>query len=422
MPSKPSLRTAEEWIAEASNIVASTDSRTFNLQAQSRVEACLKMAELARAGKAPDVFGKKRDFASIGERAMRRNTELRRDPAANAFFSGKNIDVPMTSDFGTRLVQRDAHVAGRSVGKVLQMSNLNLAPEEKRTYVALNETTSSAGGASVPIDFFREVIQQMREVDELFAAARWITTPNGRPLDIPLADDTEDANVAKIVVENAAWSGDPINPVFAQLQFGDAPLWSTGRILLSVQLLEDSPVIYQFLRDTFARRFARGMGAAFMATLLAATTNFNAAGASAITPDDLFGVMEAVDPAYSVQGGWLMNWSTWLAIRKLKSTSRYFVGEIGGRDGSGRLTLLDRPVYISPSLADVGAGASSVIYGDLKRFIIRSVFAEQAVNKYSEVFMPNHQVGFEGVWRADSSLAVASATDYPVKALHNPLS
>jgi HK97 family phage major capsid protein len=299
---------------------------------------------------------------------------------------------------------------------------LNLAPDEKRTYAALNETTSSAGGSSVPIDFFAEVIQQMRQFDELFLAARWITTPNGRPLDIPLADDTEDANVAKVVAENAAWSGDPINPTFSQLQFGNAPLWSTGRLKLSVQLLEDSPVIFGYLRDTFARRFARGMGAAFITTLLSAVTNFSAAATGAVAADDLFGLMAALDPSYSVQGSWLMSWSSWLAIRKLKSTSRYFIGEIGGRDATGRLMLLDRPVYICPSLAAIGAGNQPILFGDLKRFIVRSVFGEQVVNRYSEIYQPTAQVGFEGIWRADSALAVASATDVPVLALHNPLS
>ena len=421
MPS-PALRTAEDWIAEAANVLASTDSRTFNLQAQSRVEACLRMSELARAGKGPDSFGKKRGYADIAERAIRRNAELRRDPAANAFFSGKNVDKTLVSDFGTRLSQQPFSVQGRAVGEVCQMQNLNLAPTEQRTYTALNETTSSAGGNSVPIDFWSEVIQQMRLVDELFVAARWITVASGRPLDIPLADDSEDSNIAKVVSENAAWSGDPVNPTFAQLAFGNASLWSTGRILVSLQLLQDSPVIYDFLTTTFARRFARGMGASFISTLLSGLPTFNAAGAGAITPEDLFGLMEAVDPAYSVMGGWLLNWSSWLAIRKLKSTSRYFVGEIARRDADGRLTLLDRPVYICPSLANIGAGNVSVLFGSLKRFVVRSVFSEQTINRYSEVFMPNHQVGFEGTWRVDASLATASNTDAPIIGLRNPLS
>jgi HK97 family phage major capsid protein len=416
----PALRTAEEWLQEAQGILATTN---FNLQQQSRFEACMKMVDLARAGKAPDAFGRKRDYESIANRALLRNAELRRDPAANAFFSGKDIgDQPLMSDFGTRLVQQPFTVQGRAVGKVVQMRNLNLAPAEKRTYTALNEGTSSAGGSSVPIDFFAEVIEQMQQFDELFLAARWLSTPTGSPLDIPLGNDTEDANVAKIVAENAAWAGDPVNPVFAQLQFGNASLWSTGRLLLSVQLLEDSPLIFDYLTTTFARRFARGMGASFITTLTTGIPTFNAAGANAITPEDLFGLVESVDPAYAVQGSWLLNWSTWLAIRKLKSTSRYFLGDIARRDENGRLLLLDRPVYICPSLANIGAGNLPILFGNLRRFIIRSVFAEQTINKYQEIYMLNHQVGFEGVWRADAQLATASGTDEPVIALRNPLS
>jgi len=50
----PALRTAEEWLQEAQSILATTN---FNLQAQSRFEVCMKMVDLARAGKAPDAFG-----------------------------------------------------------------------------------------------------------------------------------------------------------------------------------------------------------------------------------------------------------------------------------------------------------------------------------------------------------------------------
>jgi hypothetical protein len=88
----------------------------------------------------------------------------------------------------------------------------------------------------------------------------------------------------------------------------NASLWSTGRLLLSVQLLQDSPVIYDYLVATFARRFARGMSASFITTLLSGVSSFNAAGATAVTADDLFGVMEAVDPAYAVRGSWLLSW------------------------------------------------------------------------------------------------------------------
>jgi len=39
-----------------------------------------------------------------------------------------------------------------------------------------------------------------------------------------------------------------------------------------------------------------------------------------------------------------------------------------------------------------------------------------------EVFMPNHQIAFEGVWRVEGKLLTASGTDAPIVALRQPLS
>jgi HK97 family phage major capsid protein len=381
------------------------------------------MFELSYAGTMPDVFGRWRDYATIADRAIRRNAELRQDPAASFFFSGSDVNQyePMVSDFGTRLSKKPFHVNGRPVGAVVQMSNLG-SLEGSRAYAALNEGTSSSGGSSVPLDFWAEVIQQMKLVDELFTAARWITTATGRPLDLPLADDTQDTSAAFTVTENAAFVADPVNPVFAQLQFGSAPLWSTGRILLSWQLLEDSPAIYDYLVSTFAQRFSRGLGANFIATLLTGVDDYMAASANGIVPEDLLGLVESVDPAYAMQGGWLMSWGTWLAVRKLTTSNHYFVAENGTQDADGRLRLLNRPVYICNSLDSIGAGKRPILYGQLRRFVVRSVFAEQTVNKYTEVFQPTAQIGFEGVWRVNAALAKASDTDAPIKALRLPLS
>ena len=234
-----------------------------------------------------------------------------------------------------------------------------------------------------------------------------------------MADDT--SNVAAKVVENTGVTEGP-NPTFAQLQFGVCPLWSTGRILASLQLTQDSPVLFDYLTAEFARRFARGLGASFITTLLAGVDSFSAASASGITPDDLLGLMGAVDAAYAMRGGWLMNWSTWLSVKKLRTSDHYFATEVTGVDDSGHYTLLQRPVCICPSLDNLGIGKKPILYGDLQRFVARSVNATQTVNKYIEAFMANHQLGFEGIWRVDSALAKASATDAPIKALYMPLS
>jgi hypothetical protein len=78
----PALHTAEEWLHQAQEILSTGN---FNLQQQSKFEACMKMVELARTGKGVDSLGKRRE--AVGDCAIRRNAELNRDPAARAPFT-----------------------------------------------------------------------------------------------------------------------------------------------------------------------------------------------------------------------------------------------------------------------------------------------------------------------------------------------
>jgi HK97 family phage major capsid protein len=419
----PELRTFQDIQAELSQILSRSNKSTFDRAEQGRTDALFKLAEMLRAGETigPDRFGNPRSYSDLSARQLRRNRELRIDPAARAFFSRQTIrEEPIVSEFGNLLSSQPRTMNGRAVGQVTQMRSL--ANLEGRTYTALNTSTGGDGaGFTAPIDFWAEVIGQMKAYDGIFDAARWFVTATGTTMDIPLADDT--ANVGAVVVENNQVL-EGANPAFLQLQFGSASLWSTGRILLSLQLLEDSPVIYDFLVQTFAQRFARGMGAQFIATLLAGVENFSAAHSTYLSPDDLFGLVGSIDAAYAKKGSWLMSLSTLMYIFKTFVTTSTAGDALlrATTDDSGHYLLLARPVYLCDSLDDVGAGGRPILYGDMQRFAVRSVAAEQTVNRYSEVFMPTHRIGFEGVWRVDAALAKASATDAPIKALRMPLS
>jgi HK97 family phage major capsid protein len=264
------------------------------------------------------------------------------------------------------------------------------------------------------------VVAQLKQIDDLFLACRWINTSTGSSLDVPLADDT--ANDAAVIVENDAIDDGP-NMQFAQLQFGKAPTWSTGRLRLSLQLAQDSPVLVaDYLAIAFAQRFQRGISAQFITSLLTDADTFTSSSTSTVTPDDLFGLMGSLDAAYAKRAGWLMNFSSWLAIRKITTSNHYFVGNNSYVDAEGRPYLLERPVFICPSLDNFGAGKKPILFGDLQRFVARSVGSEQVVNKYTELYMTNYQLGFEGVWRVEGKLAKCSATDAPIKALRMPLS
>ncbi len=416
------LRTFEDIKAELGQILSRNNKNTFDRAEQGRTDALLRLAEMVRAGErtVPDRFGNPQSFADLSARQLRRNRELRIDPAARAFFSRQTTREPIISEFGNLLSSEPRSSNGRAVGQVTQMRNLNNL--EGRTYSALNTATSGdAGGNVAPIDFWAEVIARMKAYDGLFDCARWFISATGRTLDIPLADDV--ANVATIVTENGPVI-EGANPAFSQLQFGTASLWSTGRILLSLQLLEDSPVIYDYLVDAFAQRFARGMGASFITVLLAGVGSFSGASSTAVSATDLFGLVGAVNSAYARRGSWLMSWKTLVYVFKNLITSATAGDALlrARTDAEGHYLLLEKPVYICDSLDDVGAGKRPILYGDMARFAVRSVTAEQTVNKYSEAFMVNHQIGFEGVWRADSALVTTNASDAPIVALRMPLS
>ena len=84
--------------------------------------------------------------------------------------------------------------------------------------------------------------------------------------------------------------------------------------------------------------------------------------------------MESVDPAYagSDSAGFAMDWKTFLSIIHSVLT----IGEAESaayllrKDDRGLYTLYGQPVFISPSLDDIGVLKVPFLYGDWSRFII----------------------------------------------------
>ncbi len=180
------------------------------------------------------------------------------------------------------------------------------AAVQLRTYIPLNEGTSTAGGDLVPIGFYGQVWEALKKYDGLFDAGRRIYTKAGGVCNLPSADDTSVAAVK--VTENAPVS--QTNPTFGNAQFGLCPLWSTQQILISRQLLTDSGIdLSSWFAKIFAVRLARGIGAQFISTLLGSSvpTGVTTASPTAIAATEVLKLIAACDPAYanSPRAGWL---------------------------------------------------------------------------------------------------------------------
>jgi HK97 family phage major capsid protein len=320
--------------------------------------------------------------------------------------------------------QQSYRYGGQSRGATTLLKDYSsVLNAEARTYAGLTSTQGgSDGGNMIPIGFIPTVFAAMKKTDGVLEAANWdiAATSDGRVMNQPSLTDT--ATSAIKISEAAAQTF--VNPVFGNINWPLCTTWTSEAVKASVQVDTDAGVkLATLLADAFRVRFARGFGAECVSILVAdAPTGATTAGASAITQTDLLELVKSVDPAYAAAdtSGWAMNWNTLLYILENVNTTATSGDALfrARRDARGHILLLEKPVYVSPSMDDIGATKVPVLFGDWSRFIIRHVPTEAAVIRYDELFIANMQKGYEMLFRADARIMHAGGSgDDPIKAL-----
>jgi HK97 family phage major capsid protein len=276
-------------------------------------------------------------------------------------------------------------------------------------------TTTTAGGYLISQSFSDRVESMMAKYDGLFDVASPFVTKNGSATGYPLLSD--EGVGAAVVAENSisTLTGDL---VFATVAFGKCPMWRSDLIRASVELVQDSNLDFAtLLADAVAIRFARGIGAAFVATLIStAPSGLTSAAPTALTSDEIYSLIDSVDESYSSRGSFLTKRSTLTYLRKLKASTAgsYIFPE--ARDAEGYPLLAGYRVYVSPSMQAMTAGLVPLSFGDHSRFVRRTVANSLEVKIYSERYAEYSQVAYEGFWRVDGAL-LQSSTTAPVKLL-----
>lgn len=318
-------------------------------------------------------------------------------------------------------------------------SLLQQTANEARTYSGLSTSTGGdAAGYVIPIGFQRELEVKMKAYGRMLDNVRILTTSTGNTLDWPTVDDT--ANSGEYVAEAQAVS--QLNPSFGQVQYF-AYLASSKQVLMSVQLLQDSAFdLEAFLTEAFAIRLGRiinnkltlGNGSGVPTGLVYSIQNdavpnvVNATGsnsndgitgsteANSVGSDDLDNLISAVDPAYRPSAKFMMHWKTIDFLRKLKDkygrplwVASLAVGEPD--------RIFGYPFDWNADMDTVAAGKYPILFGDFSKYIYRRVSAMTVV-RYNELYMPNHQIGFQAFERNDGKRLQPAAFSL----LYNPLS
>ena len=388
----PTARTSEQWLAKAQEL---TRGASFSKEDSAKFEAYMALHTASRQS----AF----DREVYNTARQRRDFAMTFDPATLQFFSGQKLREPVVSESGSVLeTRRDGN--GRAGGVT-----------ELRSYTALNTATSGdAAGYTIPIGFLAEVLQQMKQHDQLLEASRWIFTPGGGTLNFPAVDDTT-TNIDAVTLAELGLITQGPNPSFSNNQFPQATTWVTPQFVYSLQLEQDSPVLAMYFSELFAKSFARGMGKNFLATLLSnLSAGETTASPTSIMVSELFALMGSVDTAYAMSptAGFLMQWSTYLAIRPTVGNQ---LTPYTMPDGSP--ALLGKKVFFCPNMDPIGSTKTPIIFGDLSRHAIRAVTDSFSSFRYDEKYMIQHQKAIQAYWRADSLLLQGSNSDAPMKTL-----
>ena len=304
----------------------------------------------------------------------------------------------------------------RGMGGLDEESRAMLSAE----YRDLSVGTAADGGYTVPEGFMNKLEAAMLAFGGIFSVAAKLSTATGNDIPFPVVNDT--ANKGAIIGENTS-VGTSVDPTFGSITIKSFT-YSSKPILVSNILLQDSAFgLENFLVNAMAERIwkafeehlATGNGTTQPHGIVTAAANssISGVGATAITFDNLIDLMHSVDPNYRKNGTWLFNDNTLKALRKIKDSESKPIWQ-GNYTDNNPSTILGRPYQVSTNIADIGASAKSVLFGDMSKYMVREV-AGAAVKRLVERYADYNQTGYLLFKRFDARLIDAGTN--PVKYL-----
>jgi HK97 family phage major capsid protein len=282
----------------------------------------------------------------------------------------------------------------------------------------MSKGSNSAGGYTVPEGFESKIDVAMKYYGGVMQLGAIIETLTGKDIPWPTANDT--SNIGELLGENAA-IGDSVDSAFGEIIL-KAYKFSSKKILVSPEFLEDNEVnLEAMLAEMIGERIGRvidyygtiGSNNSQPQGFVTGATNsgISSVAAAAITFENLIDLQHSVDIAYRKQGKWAFNDNTLKALRKLKDGENRYIWQ-PALTAEAPATILGNPYVIATNMADIGASAKSVVFGDFSKMKIRLV-AGYRLRRLVELNAATDQIGFIGFKRGD--IKVIDAGMHPLK-------
>ena len=283
--------------------------------------------------------------------------------------------------------------------------------------------TDSLGGFLVPQDFSDELEVATAFTGEVERLAKKLNTAGGGLLDYPAVDDTG---------TDAVKTDESASLTVADMTFSNFQLSAynySSLVKVSTQLLQDSAFdLNAFLVEAMGERIARATNNAFtlgdgsgdpQGIVVGSTKGADAAGATAITADDILNLIYSVDASYRKKDsfGLMAHDNIISAIRSLGvGSSNDFPIFIPGMAAGEPDRVFGVPMYVNNDMqSTIATATKTIVAADFSKYVVRNAGGVQMV-RLDERFADNLQVGFVAYKRADAKVINNSAIKHLLQA------
>ncbi len=242
-----------------------------------------------------------------------------------------------------------------------------LSPEERKSLQVSDDTK---GGYLVPPEFMATVIKRQFDFSPIRQYATVHGTTRGE-IQVP----REDGDIGASWVGENDSSGDNQATYSVALETVKA-FKLVARVDVSNDLLEDSAIdVEALLAARAAQKFGVSEGTAFVngtgakqpeGFMINANVSAVASGAAAaITVDGMLDLFGALKSAYDKNAAYFMSKKTMVGVRKLKDTAGTYYWQAPLTAGMPA-TFNGFPIALCTDMADIGANAYPVAFGDMR--------------------------------------------------------
>jgi HK97 family phage major capsid protein len=425
------LKTAEsrEWSPEEAQMVAQLQAKVDDLD--KRVAACeaYVAADPEEDQKAID-DAQETNANAPDDSEMKEEKKRSSQASRSAFASRRAMPAPgFVSDYNDRQRTRDKNLALRGfllgndatneqraaaerTGLNLNSRSLSIPLSAYQIEERDNTSSGSAGGYTIPQGFLAELNMRRALFNPMRDHARVIQTETGNPLPLPTVDDTSTSG--SLVSEASASTASDVT-------FGQVTLNSyTYRTLIkaSNELLRDTGIdIQAYLAQLMGDRIGRSESAAFatgsgssqpQGFVTGASAGVTAASATAITINEVVGLINSLDAAYHPNAKFAMHQSVWYYLLKLQDSLGRNLIPMNYADPTDR-RLMGFPVILNNSMASsVATTAKTIAFGDFEQFYIRDA-GPLEIRRLDERYADAYETGFLAVGRRDSKVVQTQA-------------